>query len=152
MHGVEVVSPAENAPVSFDYGYTFRVMTLRRLKRGLGGSITPPRSSRLLGVLGFVLFAFGVMSVSINASGAASSNATDAAAGLEFTFRFGVEENVLLLLIAALAVFTALRVVETVRLNVYWLTCGLLAQGSRDMADEMKASASVRIPLSGACD
>ena len=60
----------------------------------------------------------------------AYANATDTG-GLQIESRFslqlGLTENVLLILTAAFAVFAALRVIETVRLCVYWLSCGLLA-------------------------
>ena len=132
---VEMSVPASSGtrgstqPAPFDYVATFRVMTQRRLQRSFGGSVDAPRSSKMLATLGFALMACGILSFSIS-SAPSGANATDTG-GLQIESRFslqlGLTENVLLILTAAFAVFAALRVIETVRLCVYWLSCGLLA-------------------------
>ena len=125
MPSIEVTATTQTMPPTFDYASTFRVMTKRRLERGLGGSVAAPRSSRMLAVLGFALFACGIASISITSNEASASNTTST--GVYLQLNLGVADNILLISIALIAVFAALRAIDTVRLCVYWLSFGLLA-------------------------
>ena len=127
---VAITSIASSAASTarFDVDATFRVMTTRRLQRGLGGSVSAPRASRMLSVLGFALLACGLVSISFT-SAAGTTNSTQVAGdtGVYLNLNLDFTDNILLITIAVVLIFAALIVIETVRMCVYWLSCGLLA-------------------------
>ena len=118
------ITNAASPDTPFDHLATFRLMTLRRLQRGLGGTVEAPRSSRLLSVLGFALFACGMLSFSVYTP---EGSNTTVSGGVSLSIQLSLADNVLIVVIALLSIFLGVLVIDTVRVCVYWLAFGLLA-------------------------
>ena len=67
----------------------------------------------MLAVLGFALFACGLASISINST-AVSSATNETSTAISLQLNLGMADDILLIIIAALAIFASLRAIETV--------------------------------------
>ena len=120
--------------VEFDWRHTFRVMALRRVRRRLAGSIQK-KDSKTIMTLSALLLTVGVLSVTLTRANNEDASAAFDSANVTFygeseiriSLRLGLLENISLLGLAVFVLFFAVRLVETIRLCVYWLAIGLMA-------------------------
>lgn len=118
--------------VDLDYRLTFKLMTMRRLRRQMGGTIDNRSSRAFAVILAFACIAFGIVDIAFKTSTGANQtdSAEDSTLYLGFDFNNLKEWNqIFTFALAGLLLIITTWVAAVVRPVIFWVVMGLISYG-----------------------